>query len=186
MRPFTGFTMKARNTSRKMRGSYIADFGPALFILVISVFFPLTNMVSMSLRTALVNNAVQQTAAAASRCKTFANSVGSTDLSSQALASSTFSSLASKIGGFSSTNVQTSIIITNIASGTSTVQTTKLAAPADTNVNVYAIRVTATGTVNPLVSCDAGKFGNIPGLTTPFTITSTASSYSECTQGLNQ
>lgn len=178
--------MKARSTNRNKRGSYIADFGPALFILVISVFFPLTNLVSITMRTALVNNAVQQTAAAAARAKTFNASISSTDLSAQAQASSTFSSLASNIGGFTTSNVQTSIIITNIASGTSTVQTTKLASPADTNVNVYAIRVTVTGTVSPLVSCSSSHFGSIPGLTTPFSFTSTASSFSECTQGLNQ
>lgn len=186
MRPVTGFAMKSKKTYRKNNGSYIADFGPALFILVISVFFPLTNLVSISLRTALVNNAVQQTAAAASRCKTFTANVSSTELSSQSLATATFSSLASKIGGFSTTNVQTAIIVTNIGSGVSTVQTTKLSAPADTNVNVYAIRVTATGTVSPLVSCNASLFGSIPGLTTPLTFTSRASSYSESTQGLNQ
>ncbi len=178
--------MKLEKTHRKSSGSYIADFGPALFILVISVFFPLTNLVSISLRTALINNAVQQTAAAASRCKTFTANVSSSELSSQSMATSTFNSLASQIGGFSTTSVQTSIVVTNIGSGVSTVQTTKLSAPADTNVNVYAIRVTATGSVSPLVSCNASLFGSIPGLTTPFTFTSTASSYSECTQGLNQ
>lgn len=178
--------MKSKHTNRKSRGSYIADFGPALFILVISVFFPLTNLVSITMRTALINNAVQQTAAAAARCKTYTASISTQEPSAQVLATSTFNSLASQIGGFQASTVQTSIIITNIGSGTSTSQTGKLSAPADTNLFVYAIRVTATGTVNPLVSCNSSLFGNVPGLTTPFTISSTASSYSECTQGLNQ
>lgn len=178
--------MKSKHTRRNNSGSYIADFGPALFILVISVFFPLTNLVSLAMGTALVNNAVQQTAAAAARCKTYSVSISGTELSSQSLATSKFNSLATKIGGFQSASIQTSIIVTNIASGASTVQTAKLAAPADTNVNVYAIRVVASGTIKPLVTCGASIFGNVPGLTTPMTLTSAASSYSECTQGLNQ
>lgn len=178
--------MKFRNTFRKCRGSYIADFGPALFILVIGVFFPLTNLVSVTMRTALINNAVQQTAAAAARCKTFNASISAQDPSSKALATSTFNSLASKIGGFSASSVQTYIVVTNISSGASTTQSAMLSAPADTNVNVYAIRVVATGQVSPLVSCSSSFFGNVPGLTTPMTYSSTASSYSECTQGLNQ
>jgi len=178
--------MKSKHTKRTSRGNYVADFGPALFILVVSVFFPLTNLVSITMRTALINNAVQQTAGVASRAKTFNTSISTNEPSSKALASSTFSSLASQIGGFTSTSVQTSIIVTNITTGVSTVQTTKLSSPADTNVNVYAIRVTATGSVSPLVSCNSSLFGNVPGLTKPFTFTSTASSYSECTQGLNQ
>lgn len=178
--------MKSKHITRTSRGSYIADFGPALFILVVSVFFPLTNLVSLTTRTALINNAVQQTAAVAARCKTFDTSISTSELSSKATATSTFNSLTTQIGGFQPTSVQTSIIVTDIANGSSTVRTTRLSAPADTNVNVYAIRVTATGSVSPLISCSSSLFGNVPGLTGPFTITSTASSYSECTQGLNQ
>ncbi len=178
--------MKSQNRNRKTSGSYIADFGPALFIMVISVFFPLTNLVTLAMKTALVNNAVQQTAAAAARCKTYDVSISGSELSSKSKASSTFSSLATQVGGFQSASVQTYIIITNIASGASTVQTARLSAPADTNINVYAIRVVASGTIKPFVACGASLFGNVPGLTTPMAITSAASSYSECTQGLNQ
>ncbi|HEY9788549.1 MAG TPA: hypothetical protein V6D17_24380 [Candidatus Obscuribacterales bacterium] len=172
-----------RIITRKGRGSAIAELGPAIFLIFVIVVFPLTTLGTLGLRYSFLIMTVRAAALDASRCKQFQEDVSPAQPSAVNTANKTANTFASKFSGISLNQVSTYISICNLPTKKITFSEAPLTAVDEVN-NVYDIDVKITGEVMPLIQNSRGYWGNIPGLTAPFSVTATAAFAAENPSGL--
>lgn len=165
----------------------MADAPLALWVVFICLTIPLIDLATVSLRSTLLVMVSREAANAAARCKTFKTSLGPDEPSSCDAASNRAYEIASKFSEIRVSDVKTYIVVTNIDSGSSTRQSSRLSQPADTAENLYLVEVEVSGQTSPLIPFSGGGlFGNVPGLTAPVSLTVASRQYHEYPQGLNQ
>lgn len=177
----SGYTHK-----RSGRGTSIAEMPVALWLIVI-MCFPMIIVATATMRFGFLWNAAREAAMQASKCQTFQN-----DTAVGISAVNTADLWATKAtAGFPGITinppVNVYIVQTNVLSGTTTKNTSRLALPAaaDTDNNIYDILVEINGQLEPLIRVPMGGM-TIPGLTDPFPLTVRSQSTAEIPQGLNK
>ncbi len=171
--------------SRNIAGSVLIELPIVLYVFLILLLFPLLNLGSVCLRSYLLFQACHNAALTAAKSRTFATSYGA-DLSAIETGKTTSANIAAMYSGVQISNVSIQIVSIDINSKVETIFSTKLAAPADISSNLYQIRVTLKGRVDPLIPFNLGVFGNVAGLTGPIDITMNDQNFVEYPQGLNQ
>lgn len=156
-----------------------------LFFLFVLILFPIINFSALCVRSYYLYQACHNAALVASKAKSFETSSG-TDKSSKDSATIAVNAIVADHPGVAVSSVQTRIVITDLNTHAETTRTTKLTTPANTGINAYQIRVTVTGTCEPLVVFNLPIFGSVPGLTGPMTYTMTDQNFAENTQGLSR
>ncbi len=171
---------------RYPRGSFIVDLPSTLWVLLILITFPLLDLATVSLRYTFLVASARDAAHEAARAKSFLSNSSSSDLSSTNMAVQQANQTAAGFSGIQINNVNTSIVISNLATGTVSKQSTPLTQAPDTSQNLYLIEVVVAGQANPLIQYSGVFFGNIPGLTQPMNVTVASQEMCENPQGLTQ
>lgn len=174
------------NTRRKAQA--MAELPIVLWVIIVFLTIPLVDLTTFSLRYNFIMAASRDAAYSASRAKTFLTNVSSTELSAVNSATAAAQQTANAFSEVTINSVTTNIVITNLANGTVTRQSTKLLVPADTSTNAYQIETIVNGTISPLITMDpnGNYFVPIPGLTAPIPVSVASRGFMENPQGLNQ
>ncbi len=179
--------MKAqRQGLRKKRGSIIAEFPLALWMLFFCFTYPFLDMCTILLRYTFFVAAVRDGVHDAAQSKTFLVNNSATDLSATNNATAGVALTAGAFNEIQINSVSTSILATNITTLALTKYNAPLATPADPSTYLYEIQSTVTGVINPLITLNAGLIPPVPGLTAPIPVTVTGREYCEYPQGLNR
>jgi hypothetical protein len=178
--------------TKRSSGTTIAEVPLGLWIVFVGIAFPIFVLAMMSVRFALFCEASREAAAAACQCQTFLTNPppapsGPSQLSAVNQALSTAQSVANLFPGVTVGSVQTSIVQTQISNQASTVYAagTALSSPADTVANMYQIRVTVSGQVQPIITLPGGFLRSVPGATEPIPVTVTEDRVFENPGGLS-
>jgi hypothetical protein len=178
----------ARAKAHKIRhqtGSSMLEMPAMLWISIIVMLMPMLSLATITLKSALMNAAVQDGVFLAAKAKTF--QVGTSDKpAAMALAEGTVRGNAKKFQGLNVANVETDIIITPVAGGPPTRSPNKLTTPADTSRFIYQIETIVRGEIQPLFQVNPNIVGSIPGVSAPVLITYSAREMAENPQGLNK
>lgn len=177
--------VRVRQAMRKQNGSSILEIPVSLWLVLVVIFTPMLALASITLRSTLLNIAVQDTVQGAAKARTF--ELASADgPSAKDLAQQIFSEHLKAFSGLNAGNVALEIISTDINSGVITRSPSKLSLPADTNTSVYQLEATAIASIDPVFPANEQIFGKIPGFTTPMNVKFSARQMFENTQGLNR
>ena len=170
-------------SSRQKHGNTIAELPGVLIVLLIFFLFPVVNYATIAIRSGFVFNAAGQAALSASKARSY--SVGTPSAPSAVTQANTIAtnSLANWYG-ITLKTISTKILITDIAKQKQTRQANALAVPPNTASNTYQIEVTINCDVSPLITVNIPLFGNIPGITGPYSLSVTQRNYVENSQGL--
>lgn len=156
-----------------------------LWILIVGLIMPIIALATMGIRYAFFLNAAQLAVHAAAQAKSFQQDYPP-DMSAQTRAQQMARTSCESFKGVTLNTVTTSIVITPVAAGAASAQTTKLTGPAFEENNIYQIQVLLDGELNPIIPVPSGTLGiNVPGLTAPYPVQTTAKAVSENPQGLN-
>lgn len=177
---------KSMRESRLTLASVAAELPIVLWLLFCGLMIPLVIMVSFSIRYSFLVAASRDAAFAASRCRTFATDVSSTKQSAIHTSKTVAETVAQQFNEISLTSVNTNIIITKLADGTVSKQSSALAQPADTSAYAYQIEVVVNGQAQPILKLEDARLQNIPGLTAPIKVSVCSKDFFENPQGLNQ
>lgn len=156
-----------------------------LWILIFGMIMPTIALATMGIRYAFFLNAARLAVHSAAQAKSFQKDFPP-DLSAQTRAQQTAKTSCESFSGVTLNTVTTSIVVTPVAAGEPIAQTAKLAGPAFEENNLYQLQVKLDGQLNPLVPVPSGVVGiNVPGLTAPYPVQTSAKEVSENPQGLN-
>lgn len=169
---------------RGTKGSFVAEVPIVLWFLIFLLFFPMLDLVAVTIRTTFLFMAAHNAVTAACRARSFSASINGYPTAST-LADTVAHQTINSFGGVQIASMETAILVTNTASKAITRFTSPLPTPADSIANTYHIEVTLNGVINPLIPYNAGVFGNIPGLTAPINLTVKDQRYAENEQGLS-
>lgn len=176
--------MRRRPGSRAYKGSFIAEVPVVLWFLLFLLFFPMLDLMAVTIRTTFLYAAAHSAAIAASRARSFSASINGYPTAT-ALADEAAQKVVDSFGGITIDSLETAIVVTNVASKAVTRTTRPLNTPADSIANTYQIEVKINGVINPLIPYNSSIFGNIPGLTQPINLIVTDRRYAENAQGLS-
>lgn len=170
---------------RASKGVSLIELPMMLGLLLVMLLMPMLGLATLTVKSSLLNAAVQDGVHLASKARTFQAGTADKPAAMQ-LADTTIKSSSLKWAGLTVSNVQTNIIITPVAGGASTRQSGKLATPADTSRFIYQIETVATGQIEPLFRLNPGVIGSIPGVSAPAQVSYSAREMAENPQGLNK
>ncbi|MGE0265917.1 MAG: hypothetical protein AB7V06_24830 [Candidatus Obscuribacterales bacterium] len=175
--------IKAR--SRSARGNFSAELPPVLFLLFFFFVFPMINMGTIALRYCLLAEACRDGAHTAATSYTFETGSPGKPSALEGVPP-VVSEFASRYSGIDVTGIDVDILVTDIDTQQVTRYTGKLQQPANTQNNLYALETIVTGNLEPLLDYQGPVFFNIPGLTSPWSVTVRSREFAESPQGLNQ
>ncbi|MBX9721082.1 MAG: hypothetical protein K2X81_06795 [Candidatus Obscuribacterales bacterium] len=179
--------MKAQRPGlRQKRGSIIAEFPIALWILFFCFTYPFLDMCTILLRYTFFVAAVRDGVHDAAQSKTFLVNNSASDLSATNNAKAGVALTAGAFREIQVNSVTTSILATNITTLALTKYTAPLATPADPSTYLYELQSTVSGFIYPLITLRAGLLPPVPGLTAPIRVTVTGREFCEYPQGLNR
>lgn len=168
----------------RQKGSFIAEVPIVLWFLIFLLFFPLLDLMAVTIRTTFLFMAAHNAATSASRARSFSTSINGYP-TANTLANNAAQQTVQYFGGVQIPTMETAIVVTNVSSKATSRYTSPLSTPADSIANTYQIEVKLNGVIDPLIPYNAGIFGNIPGLTQPINLTVTDRRYAENPQGLS-
>jgi len=175
-----------RKCTRTKRAQFIAELPVVLWVMIILLMIPLIDIVTFTVRYTFLLAASRDAASAAALAPTFLTNASSTNLSAVNTATATAQSDAAAWSVITVNSVTTKIIITQLSTGTLTIQSTPLSTPADTANYAYQIQTIVNGSTNPILQFPNNMFwGAIPGLTAPVNVSIASTAYFENPQGLN-
>lgn len=172
-------------TSRRMqKGASLLELPCTLFVFLIMLLTPMLNLATTTLRCSLMGMAVTEGAHAASKAHSY--EAGTTDKPAAIdLANFTIKDAANRFGGLHVDNVQTEILITNVASGDVTRHSGKLTTPPDSSRFIYQIETNVRSHIDPLFLF-TNSIGDIPGLTVALPMNYSSREMFENPAGLTQ
>lgn len=186
--------MRLKYRFRFPNGTTIAEAPLALWIIILSMAFPLLILVMTSVKYGFFWNAARDACKQASQAQTFENPPPNGGLSAVATANSVATTAANSFSGITLVPpVNVFIIRTDLVSGVDTklpVPNQRLVggdAPPDPEQYYYAIQVELNGTVEPFIRHPGlTQMGpSIPGLTTAFPVSVKSQFPFENVQGLD-
>ncbi len=161
-------------------GLTIMEIPAAMGIMFLGFFFPLLCLILMVMRFTLFLEAARESADSACQAQSFSaipGGNGNSALGSMSLAQTAAINVASMFGGvtINPDDVKCSIIVTPFNSAAPpTVVTGPLTTPVDDSANLYQLRVDVAGQIQPIFTLPSGIFGDIPGLTGPYPVQTSA------------
>jgi hypothetical protein len=169
---------------RRRKGHSIAELGPALFMILIIMIFPLATLASLGIRYTFLFYAARNAVREASRCTQFSANQSAYQLSAVNRANQMMNTWAAGFNGLTGINTVTYIQVCNVGTGAMTTYFTPIptGVPIDTTNNVYNIVCRVTGNVAPLFP--ASNWFNIQGLTAPFPVQILCAAMAEKPSGL--
>jgi hypothetical protein len=176
---------KAATVNRKANGASLVELPMMLWLMFGLMMLPMLALATITLKSALMNAAVQDGAHFASKAKTFENSVAGKP-SAITLASDAVRNAALKFNGLTIDSVTTQIVVIPVGGGPVTRTGSKLTAPADTSKFLYQIETVAKGKIAPLLPLNPRVVGEIPGMSAPILVSYSAREMAENPQGLNR
>lgn len=168
---------------RSKCGSFLADTPAALWVLFMILCFPLANLATVCLRAAFLYLGVHNATRMASRARSYLAPVAG-EPSAVQLANTTANTVAAAWTGVHITNINTSIVCTDINTRAVTTQSTPLTTAADDTNYTYQLEVDVNGKVDPLITINT-PWGPVPGLSTAVQLYFTDRQYVENPQGLS-
>jgi hypothetical protein len=178
-------TRKATIANRKAHGASLVELPLMLWLMFGLMMLPMLALATVTLKSALMNAAVQDGAHFASKAKTFERSVAGKP-SAVTLANESIKNAAIKFSGLTIDSVVTQIIVTPVSGGAVVRTTSKLTAPADTSKFLYQIETVAKGKIAPLLPLNPSIVGEIPGMSAPILVSYAAREMAENPQGLDK
>ncbi|HEY9786733.1 MAG TPA: hypothetical protein V6D17_15125 [Candidatus Obscuribacterales bacterium] len=167
-----------RKKANRRRGYQLAEVPAGLILLILGIFIPLLIISSITYRVSLLWFATRDSCLKAAKAPTF------TEANNRA--QTNFNRNIAGFPGISGT-ATIQIMIKPLSGGPPTFSSTALPASSiDTNNNIYFIRETANGTLNPLVQMSSYFGKSIPGLTGPFNVQTRFEALVESPNGLSQ
>lgn len=176
---------EATGAKRSPKGTSIVDIPVGLTIVLVVLFIPLISLASLTLRSTILNAVMRDAAHHAAKARTFSRP-SENERSATTAAESALRSSLSSFPGLSLTNIDVDIIASSQTAQQTIRFEDKLPAAADTSQFIYLIDVTATAEITPLIQADERLLGAIPGVTTPMSLTVSATQIAEHTEGLNE
>ncbi len=185
-----------RSKLRKRRGHSIAELGPAIFMVLLIMIFPMACLASLGMRYTLMFYAVRDAAREASRSTQFITDASAYQKSAKNRALQVVNLFSNGTGanGLKLVSCNTYAHVINIGTGAITRYGPAAPIPAGIPIdpinNVYNITVQVQALIEPLFEGGWGWTGyrsgaGIPGLTAPFPVTITCASMCEKPQGLH-
>jgi hypothetical protein len=176
---------KATVPNRKAHGASLVELPLMLWLMFVLMMLPMLALATVTLKSALMNAAVQDGAHFASKAKTFETGTAAKP-SAVTLATDSIRNAAAKFSGLTIDSVTTQIVVTPVAGGAVTRTTSKLTAPADTSKFLYQIETIAKGKIAPLLPLNPRVVGEIPGMSAPIIVSYSAREMAENPQGLDK
>jgi hypothetical protein len=178
-------TYPSQRRHRK-KGSILAEFPAAMYVIFFGMLLPLIGLTVIGYRVACVYFAVRDSCYKAAKSGTF----GSLLIPNSAVynANAAWTTDTAAWSGIATNSTETIYIVTHPINGSAeTVQAVKLAAPPNTTLNMYFIRLTASAQIQPFFYSSSWMgLGAVPGLNAPFPLTITYQYYAENPTGLTQ
>ncbi len=178
------FPSRENGSVRKPLAMSLIELPVMIWLVLVVLLLPMLALATMTLKSALMNSAVQDGVQVASKGKTFESSQPGKPSVKQ-LADESVRNSASKFSGLGISSIVTSIVITPVDGGPLVRSTSKLAQPADTSKFLYQIETVVNGKISPLFPTNPGQFGAIPGLTQPVNVSYVGREMAEFPQGLD-
>jgi hypothetical protein len=167
---------------RRSRGSAIVEAPFVLYIMLFFLFFPLINLATVFIRMTMLYYADHTACIWAARARSYQVQIN-TDATAIQLAQAGSDSVVGLFTGIHVSEVNTLILITNIATQAQTVTDKPLPAPADTTNNTYQIQVQTIGSADPIFFIPLPI--SVPGLNASLPVTFVDRQYFENPTGLN-
>jgi len=166
-----------RQRNRRLGGQVLAELPVMLIVLFFGFMIPLILFCTLGYRAILLWVSTRAACQAAAKCSTFT--------SASNIANQTLASQINKNGNITGSG-QLYIVIQPQGGGAFTAQSTKLSSPATTSTNVYFVRYSVNGALQPLFPDVAWLGGaGIPGLNAPINLAIASENYFENPSGLN-
>jgi hypothetical protein len=175
-------TRTSRAVGRSAQSGYsIAEMPAAIWVLFVCLLFPLLILVTTTIRASFLSACAKDAAHAAAKAKIFENSNAQPGDPPDAItmAVNQAQATAQALGGSAITiepgDVKTEIVTSTLASPPTVSFSSQPLQPGQLDAvnNVYAIQVTVTGNVQPLVTFPK-VLGDVPGLTGPIKMNAVA------------
>ena len=162
-----------------------------LSMMFIGIFFPQLCLVLITVRFTLFLEAAREAGDVASSAQTYMDTTVSYGAITQAR--NKVISVSNMFPGITinpDTGVNCYVVTTPLGSTSAasvvTGPNTALNTAVDPSTNLYQIRIDITGQISPVVNFPSNIFGNVPGLTSPFPVTTSVIRVLENPQGLFQ
>lgn len=168
---------------RSNEGNTIVELPFVLWAVLLVLFYPMVNYATIAIRSSFVFHAAETAALTASKARSFSTSTAA-DPSAQQLAIDTAHQALDQCSGIKLNGVDTEIVITKISDKSKSTSKTKLASSPNLAENTYQLQVTIDSSIDPLMMIDNQFFGDIPGITSPYSLKVTQRHYIENSQGL--
>ena len=177
---------KNRTTkARSQHGSSLLELPAGLWITLIVFLVPMVALASITIRVSLLNIATQEAVHAAAKARTY-EQASDEGPSAVQLAQKAFDKVTSSFPGLGANKVSLRILATDVKSGTITTYESKLKEPANSSAYLYQVESKCTGSIEPVFGISQQLFGDVPGLTTPMPVNSSAREMVENPQGLDR
>ncbi len=177
---------KSARNMRKSTGSSILEIPVAIWLVLVVLFIPMLGLSAITLKSTLLNIAVQDAIHAAAKAKTFEQSTDEGPSATQIATDVFTQGLAQFPGLADSSSIDLDILEIGLVNQQLTRRSAKLLLPADSSQSTYQIEGTATASIDPLFPLNKEIFGSIPGLSDKMLLTFRAREMFETPQGLNR
>lgn len=191
-----------KTTTRKIKGSTLAEFGPALLLAFTVFLFPLWAFGTIGMRFCFLMNAARLASQSAARAQSFLTDIDplgtpptlSAVHIAQKVASMACNNIGGKLGPTQGVTLNTTSVYIKVcpSGGTEAAYSpqpavnTALSQPAQPASYTYNCEVILDGTVQPLLPNWSGFLGaNIPGLNAPIRTEARSDCFFENTTNLN-
>jgi len=149
--------------NRRRRGSSMAEFGPALFVFLLIIAFPLINLLAFAMGYASLYFLTSQCAIDASNAPSFKEARAKMVAKAQQITGSGIGQFAKLVpqGGYQGSGTSLFITVTSLGSSTPTEYgpDTGYSGTVDDTNNIYEYTVKSTFNVGPFLN-----LGGVPGL----------------------
>jgi hypothetical protein len=172
-----------RHKLRSSAGSFLVEIPFVLWFFFFLLFFPMVNMATMFIRLTFLYGATHNGCLQAARARSFLNPING-DPTAITLAQDGALGYVAAFTGIHVLNIDTVIVITNIATHAQTISTIPLATPPDVTNFTYQTQVTVNGAADPLFLVPTIFGIPVAGLNQPLLITISDRQYFENPQGL--
>ncbi len=181
---------------RQPTGSFIAENVAVIVVIFLFLTFPLIDLATCSYRYNMLCGAVKAAAHAGANSQTFTGTVPAGQASSglhnwtgvKVSVPAVMQNYLSNARGISNVHVNYRVNSTNINTQvvTNNAWNQPLPTPPDTINNIYSVEVAVDADVSPIYPMPVPFLPNVPGLSGPSHLTSSAQELSEYANGLNQ
>lgn len=179
--------MSMNKYKRRVGGSSVVELPVVIFLFILVLLLPLTELATLSMRATTIWCAVRMAAHSAACAGTFQENGKNGELSAVNIARRDALNVKNQLHGgvqFGATDVSVRILGQPLKAGLVAVKSAVPLTSVQPKDFLYQIEVTIKGSIDPVVSLDSDFFGEIPGLTTPLPLSLAYRAFCEHPNGL--